>query len=143
MFCPKCGFELPDDAMFCMKCGGNLAAPKPKEASASTGPVLAPTGATALKCPTCGAPISPKFGEMIITCAYCGAGIALANDGWRGLQKQSMLPLTFAAKDQIVAEMHGLLDRGWLHRHLQEDSTLEEMNVSFVPYWIVAASART
>jgi len=143
LFCPKCGAELPDDAVFCLKCGANLAAPKPKEASASTGPVLAPLGATALKCPTCGAPISPKFGEMIITCEYCGTAIALANDGWRGLQKQTMLPLAFASKDRVLAEMHGLLDRGWLHRHLQEDSVLEEMNVSFVPYWIVAVSART
>jgi hypothetical protein len=30
-----------------------------------------------------------------------------------------------------------------MHAHLQEGSTLEEMNLSFVPYWIVSASART
>jgi hypothetical protein len=40
--------------------------------------------------------------------------------------------------------------RGLLHRHLQESPTLsacararEEMNLSFVPYWIVSVSART
>jgi hypothetical protein len=54
-----------------------------------------------------------------------------------------MLPLKFEEKDQIVAKMHDLMDRGLLHRHLQEGSTLEEMNLSFVPYWIVSASART
>jgi hypothetical protein len=80
---------------------------------------------------------------MIITCEYCGTGITLGNDGWRGIQKQTMLPLKFAEKDQIVAKMHDLMDRGFLHRHLQEGSTLEEMNLSFVPYWIVSASART
>jgi hypothetical protein len=61
---------------------------------------------------------------MIITCEYCGTGITLGNDGWRGIQKQTMLPLKFAENDQIVAKMHDLMDRGLLHRHLQEGSTL-------------------
>lgn len=143
MYCPKCGAQLPDDAVFCMKCGTSLATAQSKQAAASAAPIIAPLGATALRCPHCGAPISPKFGEMIITCEYCGTGITLGNDGWRGIQKQTMLPLKFEEKDQIVAKMHDLMDRGLLHRHLQEGSTLEEMNLSFVPYWIVSASART
>jgi DNA-directed RNA polymerase subunit RPC12/RpoP len=126
-----------------MKCGNSLATTQLKQAAASAAPIIAPMGATALKCPSCGAPISPKFGEMVITCEYCGSGITLGNDGWRGIQKQAMLPLKSAEKDKIVAEMHNLMDRGLLHRHLQEGSTLEEMNLSFVPYWIVSASART
>lgn len=143
LYCPKCGAQLPDDGSFCMKCGTNLAVPQPKQATASTGPILAPSGATALKCPSCGAPIHPKFGEMIITCEYCGSGITLENDGWKGLQKETMLPLKFPEKNQIMAKMHDLMDRGLLHRHIQENSTLEEMNLSFIPYWIVSASART
>ena len=143
MCCPKCGAQLPDDAVFCMKCGTSLAAGQPKQAAASTAPIVAPTGATALKCPSCGAPIAPKFGEMIITCEYCGTGITLGNEGWKGIQKQTMLPLKLAEKDQVIAKIHGLMDRGLLHRHLQESSTLEEMNLSFVPYWIVSVSART
>jgi len=143
LYCPKCGAQLPDGAAFCMKCGNSLAAAQSKQAAAPAAPIIAPLGATALRCPHCGAPISPKFGEMIITCEYCGSGITLGNDGWRGIQKQTMLPLKFEEKDQIVAKMHDLMDRGLLRRHLQEGSTLEEMNLSFVPYWIVSASART
>jgi hypothetical protein len=143
LYCPKCGAQLPDDAVFCMKCGASLAAGQPKQAAAPTEPILAPMGATALKCPSCGAPIKPKFGEMIITCEYCGTGVTLGNDGWKGIQKQTMLPLKLAEKDQALAMIHGLMDRGLLHRHLQENSTLEEMNLSFVPYWIVSVSART
>jgi len=143
LYCPKCGAQLPDDALFCIKCGASLAAPQPKQPEASTTPVIAPLEAKSLKCPHCGAPITPKFGEMIITCEYCGTGVTLGNDGWRGIQKQTMLPLKFADKDKVGAEVHGLMDRGLLHRHLQESSTLEEMNLSFVPYWIVSVSART
>jgi hypothetical protein len=54
-----------------------------------------------------------------------------------------MLPVKFAEKDQILAEIHGLMDRGFLHRHLQEESTLEDMNLSLIPYWLVSASAKT
>src|SRR5260370_21511950 len=36
-----------------------------------------------------------------------------------------------------------MMDRGMLHRHLQESSTLEEMKLSVVPYWLVNVSART
>jgi hypothetical protein len=80
---------------------------------------------------------------MVITCEYCGTGVTLGNEGWKGIQEQTMLPLKFARKDQIAAEIRNLMDRGLLHRHLQESSTLEEMNLSFVPYWIISVSART
>lgn len=36
-----------------------------------------------------------------------------------------------------------MMDSGFLHRHLQEESTLEEMTLSYVPYWLVGVSART
>ncbi len=141
MFCPKCGAELPDSAAFCMRCGTNIAAQaKPTTQSSN---VIAPIDATALKCPSCGAPISPKFGEMVISCEYCGTAITLSGEGWKGIQKQSMLPIVFGDKTSIGSKVHELMDRGLLHRHLQENSTLEEMNLSMVPYWIVSTSART
>jgi len=143
LYCPKCGTQLPDDAAFCLKCGTDIAAAKQKMATTSTAPVLAPLEAKSLKCPTCGAPISPKFGEMIITCEYCGYGITLGTEGWKGIQKQTMLPLKFGEKDQVAAKIHDLLDSGLLHRHLQESSTLDEINLSLVPYWITSVSART
>ncbi len=144
MFCPKCGSQLPDSAAFCMKCGTNVAvASGSSQAAAPASPVLAPSGATALKCPNCGAPISPQFGEMVITCPYCGSGVTLGNAGWKGIEKQTMLPVRLADRDQVAGRIHGLMDQGVLRRHLAETSTLEEMNLSFVPYWIVSVSART
>jgi hypothetical protein len=126
-----------------MKCGANLTATQSKQPMPSGAPLIAPIDAKALKCPSCGAPIQPKFGEMIITCEYCRAAVTLGNDGWRGIQKQSMLPIKSADKNQVIKEIHDLMDRGLFHRHMQEDSTLEELNLTFVPYWIVSASART
>ena len=54
-----------------------------------------------------------------------------------------MLPLTISEKDAALGKIHNLLDRGFLHRHLQEVSTLEEMNLTMVPYWLIPVSART
>ena len=144
MFCPKCGAQLPDEATFCFKCGTKVGAASAQEQQAKPSEtVIAPMGATSLKCPNCGAPIAPKFGEMVITCEYCGSGVTLGNQGWTGIQKQTMLPITLGDTDKVNAMITSLMDKGFLHRHLHEDSTQEEMNLSYVPYWIVDVSART
>ncbi len=143
MYCHKCGAQLPDDAVFCVKCGTSTGLNVVKPSAASSGPVVAPSGVTSLKCPSCGAPISPKFGEMVITCDYCGSAVTLGNQGWTNIQKQTMLSLKVATVDQVNSIITPLMDRGLLHRHLHEDSTQEEMSLTYVPYWIVSVSART
>ncbi len=150
MYCLKCGSQLPDDAAFCSKCGAKtnsagLTTTQTQSNNVNPGvtPILAPSNAQSLKCPSCGAPIAPKFGEMIITCEYCGTSITLGNAGWANIQKQTMLPLTIQSTDEISSRVKSMMDRGMLHRHLQESSTLEEMTLSVVPYWLVNVSART
>ncbi|HZW56878.1 MAG TPA: zinc ribbon domain-containing protein [Nitrososphaerales archaeon] len=155
IYCIKCGSQLPDDAKFCLKCGAPIASvagvpstsstmpPGAQTTSTSSRQVIAPSGATTMKCPSCGAPIAPKFGEMVITCEYCGSAVTLASGGWTSIQKQTMLPLKIPSKDDITAKIHSLMDHGLLHRHLQENSTLEEMSLTYVPYWIISVSART
>lgn len=145
MFCPKCGTQLPDDAGFCLKCGARvgLVSSQQQQPSTPNQSVVAPTGATTMKCPNCGAPIAPKFGEMFVTCEYCGSSVSLGNDGWKSVNKHTMLPLKILAKDDVLKEIHGLMDKGLLHRHLQESSTLEEVNLAMVPYWLIPVSART
>ena len=143
MFCPKCGAQLPDDAGFCYKCGSKVGNVPPEQPANEGQDVLAPTGAKSLKCPSCGAPISPKFGEMFITCEYCGSSVSLGNQGWKSIDKHTMLPVKISQQDDVMKEIHGLMDKGLLHRHLQESSTLEEMNLAMVPYWLLPVSART
>lgn len=131
-----------------MKCGASVkggaqGAPQGGQAAKPQGSVVAPQGATSFKCPNCGAPLTPKFGEMVITCEYCGSGVTLGGGGWSNIQKQTMLPVKIASQDQVNGIIKPLMDKGLLHRHLQETSKQEEMNLSYVPYWIVDVSART
>jgi hypothetical protein len=80
---------------------------------------------------------------MIITCEYCGSSVTLGGGGWANIQKQTMLPLRIQNDDDISVRVKSMMDRGLLNRHLQESSSLEEMSLSVVPYWLVATSART
>jgi len=80
---------------------------------------------------------------MIITYEYCGASITLGSSGWSNIEKQTMLPLKIPTADVATPLVRSMMDRGLLNRHLQQSSTLEEMNLSIVPYWLVGVSART
>src|SRR5579863_8398619 len=144
MFCPKCGAQLPDDAGFCLKCGARvgLLSGQTQQAQQSQN-VIAPTGAITMKCPSCGAPIEPQLGEMLITCSYCGSSVSLGNQGWKSIDKHTMLPVKFSQQDDVLKVVHEMMDKGLMHRHLQESSNLEEMNLAFVPYWLIPVSART
>ncbi|MGD0994289.1 MAG: zinc ribbon domain-containing protein [Candidatus Bathyarchaeia archaeon] len=143
MICHNCGAQIPDDAAFCEKCGTSTTLTTPKAAVASASPVVAPSGVASLKCPSCGAPIAPKFGEMVITCEYCGSAVTLGTQGWTNIQKQTMLLLKVATVDEVNSIITPMMDKGLLHRHLHEDSKQEEMSLTYVPYWIVSVSART
>lgn len=136
MFCIKCGLQLPDDAVFCVKCGA-------KQIQAVAAKPDTNVDAKEVKCSSCGAPIVPKFGEMVITCEYCGSSISLENSGWQNIAKHFMLPITISDKDQITARLHQMLDKGLLHRHLQESSTLEELDFLMIPYWVIPVTAKT
>ena len=151
MNCPQCGTPLPDGAAFCYKCGASVSprggpqASQPSQGGTSdqgAARVFAPAGTTALKCPSCGAPISPKFGEMVITCEYCGTSITLGDQGWKDIQKHTMLPMN-VTKDKVLSSIHDMMDKGVFKHHVQEESTLEECNATYIPYWIVPISART
>ena len=132
MYCLKCGSQLSDDAAFCSKCGARTSStgqtPQIQSSVGTSGSsqILALSNAQSLKCASCGAPIAPKFGEMIITCEYCGSSITLGSGGWANIQKQTMLPLTIQSTDEISGRVKSMMDREMLHRHLQESSSLEE-----------------
>jgi DNA-directed RNA polymerase subunit RPC12/RpoP len=153
MFCMKCGNQMPDNAQFCPRCGtpvtaagGAPAAPPPPPPSASgSSPsvVVAPSGVQELKCPSCGAPIKPTFGDMVVTCDYCGSSVTLGGQGWKEIQKHTMLPMTVTDRASVLKVVQGYLDAGFLHRHFLEESTLVEEKVEYVPFWVIPATAST
>ena len=151
MFCMKCGTQVPDGAQFCMKCGTPIGSPAggppppppPSSSAPSSGSPIAAAGVQELKCPACGAPIKPTFGEMVITCDYCGGSVTLGGQGWKEISKHTMLKLTVTDREAALKSVRAYLDSGFLHRHFLEESKVVEEHLSFVPFWIVPASAST
>jgi hypothetical protein len=148
MFCVKCGAQLPDDARFCSKCGatqggGASGGMSTTSTSATSSPTLAPAGAQELKCPSCGAPIKPEFGEMIITCDYCGGSVTLGGQGWKEINKHTMLSLKVTDRDAALEVVRDYLDQGFFHRHFFEEAKIVEERLSYVPFWVLPASAST
>jgi Double zinc ribbon len=147
MFCMKCGTSLPDGAQFCFKCGtpasttGGGAAP-----AAATPPPskpLAAAGVQELKCPACGAPIHPTFGEMVITCDYCGGSVTLGGDGWKEISKHTMLKLKVMDRAEALKAVHLFMDQGFFNRKAFEESKITEERLSYIPFWVMPASAST
>ncbi len=152
IFCRKCGAELPDDARFCSKCGASIggeAGGAPGAGGTGGGPggasrtLLAPVGAQELKCPSCGAPIHPVFGEMVITCDYCGGSVTLGGQGWKEINKHTMLSLKVGDREAALQVVKAFLDQGFFHRHTFEEAKLMEGKLSYVPFWVLPASAST
>jgi hypothetical protein len=145
--CPNCGTGLPDDARFCFRCGrpinvGGAATGSPPSAAPAPAAPPAP-GAEAVRCPSCGAPLRPVFGEMVITCEYCGTSSALGGAGWKEIAKHTMLRPSVTGPDAALKIVHDFLDTGLLHRRAFEDSRVTEQRLSFVPFWILPVSAST
>jgi len=148
VFCVKCGASLPDGAQFCFKCGtpvpgaGGAGAPVAK-AAAPTTPSLGAAGVQELKCPACGAPIHPVFGEMVISCDYCGGSVTLGGGGWKEISKHTMLPLKVTDRAAVLKVVQEYVDSGFFRRHDFEDSKIVDEKLSYVPFWVVPASAST
>lgn len=152
MYCIKCGAQLPDDARFCFSCGtptpqsGGAAAggsAAPSAAAPASAPPIAPPGVQELKCPSCGAPIHPVFGETVVTCEYCGSSVTLGGSGWKEISKHSMLPLKVPDAQAALAVVHQYVDTGYFHRKDFEESKITSQKLTMVPYWVLPVTAST
>ncbi len=141
-YCIKCGAQLPDDAVFCYKCGTKQ--PDTGQQTQQQQPVnVAPAGIKELKCPSCGAPLHPLPNEMTVTCEYCGTTISLGSNGWSQLMNHTMLLPKSIDENTVINLAKEWMDKGILHRHMFENSKLQEISLSYVPFWIVPGSAVT
>jgi hypothetical protein len=151
--CPYCGASLPPGARFCYACGkpltggGGPAGPSPPSPPPAPTPASsAPAGPAAnapVNCPNCGGPLKPLFGEMVITCDYCGSSVTLGGAGWKEINKHTLLLPKLTTADAALAVVRKYLDQGFFHRKDFEESQIVEQKLSFVPFWIIPTSATT
>jgi hypothetical protein len=150
MYCMTCRAQLPDNAKFCYACGTPVAgagsapaAPPPPPAPASAAKIVGAAGTESMNCPSCGAPVHPMLGEMVVTCDYCGASVSLGGAGWKEISKHSLLVPKVTSAEEALKVVHDYLDTGFLHRSAFEESKIVEQKLTFVPFWIVPTAATT
>lgn len=148
MYCMTCRAQLPDNAKFCYACGTPVAgagpaAPPPPAPPASAAKIVGAAGTQSMNCPSCGAPVHPVLGEMVVTCDYCGASVALGGAGWKEISKHTILAPKVLDAPAALQVVHDYLDTGFLHRNAFEESKIVEQKLSFVPFWIVPTAATT
>ncbi|MEM0245983.1 MAG: zinc ribbon domain-containing protein [Thermoplasmata archaeon] len=136
MYCRKCGAQIPDDSLYCPKCGAPQFVQTEKVSTISSNQE---TVLKEMKCPNCGAPLNPTPGEAMVVCPYCGTSITLGTLGWTQVHKHYILDIKVPLKDQAINIVKSYIDRSILHRHLFEKSELKNMQLSYVPYWIIDA----
>ncbi|MEM0127625.1 MAG: zinc ribbon domain-containing protein, partial [Thermoplasmatales archaeon] len=136
MYCRKCGAQIPDDSLFCPKCGAKQdASSGVQEGQGKDEEEILKE----MKCPSCGAPLNPAQGEAMVVCSYCGTSISLGSLGWSRVKKHFILDLKVALKEQAEEVSKQFLDSSIFHRHLFEKSTLSKAELSYVPYWVIDA----
>jgi hypothetical protein len=164
MQCPRCGTPLPNNAKFCFGCGSPIGGmPPPPPPGAPYGypgapgygappppppppPAAAPAAPTApkdLKCPSCGAPLQPEFGDAVLTCQYCGGTVSLAGTGWKTVNRHTMLLPQLNDPDAALKIVKSVMNTGMFHGSRFEDSKVSQQKLQLVPYWIVPSSATT
>jgi len=140
MYCRKCGAQIPDDSLFCPKCGTpQQSNPQSNQGATQTSNDGQDQILKDMKCPSCGAPLSPQPGEAMVVCQYCGTSISLGSAGWSKINKHFILDLKVKMKEDAENVARNFLDRSILHKHLFEKSTLKKIELMNVPYWIIDA----
>lgn len=95
-----------------------------------------------VKCHNCGAPLSLKAGEVIITCEYCGTAFNVAS-GKDFFLKHSIIPSNTDG-DRARSIVKNWMGSGSLKpSNMANRSRINEMMMTFLPFYIVHANVTT
>jgi hypothetical protein len=96
-----------------------------------------------MSCTKCGAPLSIPFGTSVITCQYCGSAISVGSGGdWKEVQKHTMMVNKITA-DKASEIAQKWMDEGLLRSGVAKNSTIVDLKLQYVPYWIIPIRCRT
>lgn len=98
--------------------------------------------AEGVNCPNCGGPLKLQPGEVIITCEFCGAALNMAV-GKKYFLRHSIIPNKYNSS-QISSMAKNWMSSGFLKpQDLARRSTVSEMNLIFLPFFVVQVSANS
>lgn len=137
MFCNRCGEEIPDNSLFCPRCGSKQV--PVSHSHQTTTDSKESMILKEMKCPNCKAPLNPTAGEAMVVCQYCGTSISVGSSGWEEVSKHYILDIRMGMKSDALNvaknHMNGLI----FNRHLFEKSELKSTELNYIPFWVVEA----
>ena len=89
-----------------------------------------------VKCENCGAPLSLKAGEVVITCDYCGTSFNVAS-GKDFFLKHSIIPSRLDEKGIRKRVRNWMSDGSLKPTNMEKKSEIEEVSLTFLPFYIV------
>ncbi|MCK4668733.1 hypothetical protein KAT21_01255 [Candidatus Bathyarchaeota archaeon] len=99
-----------------------------------------------IKCPHCNAPINYVLGETLFTCQYCGYTFSMIKEGeYKEIaQGKHFVVINNYSRTEMEEALRDWMRKGVLKAgDLAEKSKLIEMELKFVPIWLVNVSAET
>ncbi|MCU0800096.1 MAG: hypothetical protein MUC62_10575 [Candidatus Thermoplasmatota archaeon] len=95
-----------------------------------------------VKCHNCGAPLSLKAGEVIITCEYCGTAFNVATDK-KFFLKHSIIPSKLDEKGVLETVRRWMSTGALKPSNFQKASKIEGASLTFLPFYIVHINVTT
>ena len=89
-----------------------------------------------VKCHNCGAPLSLKSGEVVITCDYCGTSFNVAS-GKDFFLKHSIIPSEKTEGDIRGIVKYWMSDDALKPSNMEKSSKITGVSLTFLPFYIV------
>jgi len=95
-----------------------------------------------IECSHCGAPLAPEPGEVLITCKYCGFTNAV--DTATPFVLEHSMYVNKYDKHEAEEILRAWMRSGFvMPQDLAKKAKMQEVNLTFVPLWIVTVEANT
>lgn len=95
-----------------------------------------------VKCHNCGAPLSLKAGEVVITCDYCGTAFNVAS-GKDFFLTHSIIPSNFSEKDILIVVENWMSTGAMKPANFKKRSRITRSSLTFLPFYIVHLNVKT
>jgi DNA-directed RNA polymerase subunit RPC12/RpoP len=93
-----------------------------------------------IRCSNCGAPLSFKPGEIVVTCRYCGFTVIISTRE-AFILEHSLIKNKYDDVDKILRSW---MSSGFLKpKDLAQKAKIVEKELNYLPFWIVPISAST
>lgn len=93
-----------------------------------------------INCSHCGAPLPVQFGEILVTCNYCGFTSVIETG--KPFEFEHSLVLNTVQPEQAFQRVRDWMSGSFMaSKDIVKKSSLQEQNLVYLPFWVVSGDA--